>query len=309
MKFDELNAEFVGLRNLLRTFVNENALGEITIQPPVGDDEASFLRLVAWSYAALFEAGRIAIPYLLELPAKSGVSDANAARRLVSDLRTSSFHNLELESNRNSGIYRRTSLWFIENCGANPPSGSVCWGKCFERLCDEVGKVLSRCKSALESALSDADAERIKDDLRRRLERNWPAHKFDAIATDAATRIGQRLDVRKFRDPRISAWREFLDAIPESDDPESQVTRLIERDVLAHFEDMLPFDGRDVMDALGLDPGPEVGEALRRARQLRRSGTTGRDELLKLLSAEYSSSERPGQPQDSSPSNSSTAAT
>ena len=309
MKFDELNAEFVGLRNLLRTFVDENALGEITIQPPVGDDEASFLRLVAWSYAALFEAGRIAIPYLLALPAKSGVSDANAARRLVSDLRTSSFHNLELESNRNSEIYRRMSLWFIENCGANPPSDSVCWRKCFERLCDEVGKVLSRCKSVLESALSDADAERIKDDLRRRLERNWPAHEFDAIAVDAATRIGQRLDVRKFRDSRISAWREFLDAIPESDDPESQVTRLIERDVLAHFEDMLPFDGRDVMDALGLGPGPEVGEALRRARQLRRSGTTGRDELLELLSAECGSSGRPGQSQDAFPSDSLTAAT
>ena len=58
MKFDELNAEFVGLRNLLRTFVDENALGEITIQPPVGDDEASFLRLVAWSYAALFRGGQ-----------------------------------------------------------------------------------------------------------------------------------------------------------------------------------------------------------------------------------------------------------
>lgn len=294
MKFDELNAEYVGLRNTLRAFVGENALGEITVQPPAGDDEASFLRLTAWSYALIFEAGRVAIPYLLKLPASPNLSesDANSARRMISDLRASSFHNLELQSSRNSAMYRRTSLWFMENCGANPPNDAVCWRACFERLCDMVGLIVARCKSALEMALADAESrEEVIDDLRRRLDRNWPAYKFDEIVGDAATRIGQRLDVPKFRQTRLAAWRDFMDAIPEGDDPESHVTRLIERDVLDYFESALPIDGRDVMNVLGLHPGPEVGEALRFARRLHRSGITERAEMLERLAAEYRSGE------------------
>ena len=292
MRFDEVNAEFVGLRNSLQAFVGEGALREITVLPPTGDDEASFLRLTAWSYALIFEAGRIAIPYLLKLPASPSVSgtDADAARQLINDLRTLSFHNLGLQSERGVGLYRRTSLWFLENCGANPPSDSICWRACFERLCDAVGAVIAHCRSALEATLSDAEsgAETI-DDLQRRLDRDWPAHRFDQIVGDAALRIGQRLDARKFRERRLSAWRDFLEAIPEGDDPESQITRLIERDVLDHFESALPIDGRDLMDTLGLAPGPEVGEALRRARQLHRSGITDRAELLERLAAEYRS--------------------
>ena len=296
MKFDELNAEYVGLRNTLRAFVGENALGEITVQPPAGDDEASFLRLTAWSYALIFEAGRVAIPYLLKLPASPSLSqsDADSARRMISDLRASSFHNLELQSNRNSAIYRRTSLWFTETCGANPPNDAAGWRVCFERLCDMAGLIVARCKSALEIALADAESrEDVIDDLQRRLDRNWSAHEFDEIVGDAATRIGQRLDVPKFRQSRLAAWRDFLYAIPEGDDPEGQITRLIERDVLDHFESALPIDGRDVMEVLGLRPGPEVGEALRFARGLHRSGITGRAEMIERLAAAYRSGEMP----------------
>ena len=296
MKFDELNAEFVGLRNTLRAFVGENALGEVTVQPPAGDDEASFLRLTAWSYALIFVAGRVAIPHLMKLPASPSLSqsEADSARRMISDLRASSFHNLELQSSRNSAMYRRTSLWFMENCGSNPPNDAICWRVCFERLCDVVGAVLARCKSALELALADAEGgENVIDDLKRRLDRNWPAHKFDEIVGDAATRIGQRLDVPKFRQSRLAAWRDFLDAIPEGDDPEGQVTRLIERDVLDYFESVLPIDGRDVMAVLGLHTGPEVGEALRFAQRLHRSGITARGEMLERLRADYRSGERP----------------
>ena len=295
MKFDELNAEFVGLRNTLRAFVGENALGEITVQPPAGDDEASFLRLTAWSYALIFEAGRVAIPHLLKLPASPNFSesDANSARRMISDLRASSFHNLELQSGRNSAMYRRTSLWFMENCGANPPNDAICWRICFEHLCDVVGAVLARCRSALEMAFASTEGrEHFIGDLRRRLDRNWPAHEFDKIVSDAATRIGQSLDVPKFRQSRLAAWRDFLDAVPEGDDPEIQITRLIERDVLDYFESVLPIDGRDVMAVLGLHTGPEVGEALRFARRLHRSGITARGEMLERLAAEYRSGER-----------------
>ena len=290
MKFDELNAEFVGLRNMLRTFVGEEAFDEITIQPPAGDDEASFLRLTAWSYVLIFEAGRVTIPYLLKLPSSMDYAKEDAAHHLIRDLRTWSFHNLGFQNERDIEISKKILLWFIDRCKAYPPTDRKDWRVCFEHLCDEVGAILAQCKNALETALSDAEGqEEIIDDLRRRLTRNWPAHRFDEIVSDAAIRMGQRLNVQKFGRLRLSTWRKFLESVPEGDDPEGQVTRLIERDVLVHFESVLPIDGRDAMNVLELDPGPEVGEALKLAGRLYRSGITNREELLECLAEEYGS--------------------
>ena len=58
MTFLELNSAVNDLRKSLTNFVDERALSEITVRPPVGNcDEASFIRLVSWTYALLFEAG------------------------------------------------------------------------------------------------------------------------------------------------------------------------------------------------------------------------------------------------------------
>ena len=290
MKFTELNAEFVSLRGLLRTFTSVDALGEISVQPPASDDEASFLRLIAWSYVLVFEAGRVTIPYLLKLP--SSVShaemDPHSAYDLVHDLRTWSFHNLGYSDEHGVGISRRVTLWFIDTCSANPPRDRRGWRSCFERLCTEVGVVLAYCRGAVELALAESeDGNDIADDLMRRLDRDWPAHRFDEIVSDAATRIGQTLDVPRFRQTRLARWREFLPTIPKGDDPTALIVRLIERDVLDHFESVLPIDGNDVMAALGLESGPKVGEALGEARRFYRLGITDPNELLACLKQEH----------------------
>ena len=59
--------------------------------------------------------------------------------------------------------------------------------------------------------------------------------------------------------------------------------RLIERDLLDLAADVLPIDGRDVMKALKLKPGPAVGDALLRARELYRSGIREPEVLLDHL--------------------------
>lgn len=286
MKFAELNVEFMSLRSSLRTFVSDDALDEISVQPPASDDEASFLRLIAWSYVLVFETGRVTIPYLLKLP--SGIYHKEVHPRsacdLIHDLRTWSFHNLGYSDEHGVGISQRVTRWFIDTCGANPPRDRRGWRSCFERLCAEVGAVLTYCRGAVELVLAvSEDGKSIADDLRRRLDRNWPARRFDMLVGDAATRIGQTLDAPKFRQSRLARWREFLETIPEGDDPEALVARLIERDVLDHFESMLPIDGNDVMSALGLESGPKVGDALSDARRLFRSGITDPDELLACL--------------------------
>ena len=286
MQFVELNAEVANLRRSLRIFVGERALEEITIQAPVNDDEASFLRLVAWSYVLVFEAGRVAIPFLIRLPSglETHQSELQSTYDLVHDLRTWSFHNLSFTSVRELEMSRRTTLWFIDNSGSSPPNTIGGWRNCFKSLCADVCAIVSHCKTVFESVLTETEYKAtVIGDLKRRVDRNWPAYKFDELVTDAVTRIGQTLNVPRFRQSRLAKWKNYLQTIPENDDPDALIIRLIERDVLDHFGSVLPIDGNDIIMALGLDPGPAVGEALRDARRLHSSGITDRTQLLACL--------------------------
>ena len=286
MKFTELHEEFLRLRRSIRIFVGEGALDEISVETPGADDEASFLRLIAWTYVLVFEAGRITIPYLLSLPSEVNRprTDLKATCDLVHDLRTWSFHNLSFGNKRGLNISRRATLWFIGNCGASSPSDRGGWRSCYECLCADVYAVVAHCRSAMEIVVADPEARgRTIDDLKLRLDRNWPAYKFDELVGDAVTRMGQKLDIPKFRQVRLSKWRQYLEAIPEDDDPTVLILRLIERDVLDYFGSVLPIDSNEVMSSLSVGPGPEVAEWMYVARQIYRSGVTDRDQLLARL--------------------------
>ena len=291
MAFSELNAAVVDLRNSLRSFVGDSALEEITVRPPAGDsDEASFLRLVAWSYSLVFEAGRTAIPYLLELPDRSSsvTIDPKAACKLVHSLRTWSFHNIGFSHNRNVALSQHVQRWFVKTCGANPPIENDSWQRCFLALCDEVSAVVTHCQDAVTVVLSAPDdGEAAISDLRQRIHRAWPAYRFDALVHDAALRLGMQIDARKFREPRLSKWRGFLESLPEDVNLEERVICMIERDLLDHNAQVLPINGRDIMRALNLNPGPEVGAALHCARNIFRSGVHDREELLEHLRHDF----------------------
>ena len=285
MSFSELNAAVVRLRRSLHTYVGKSALNDIHVRPPAGeDDEASFMRLVNWTYVLLFEAARTAIPYLIKLQGSTAIplSAIRDARTIVRDLRTWISHNVGFFSEREAAMSRRVSQWFLVLCRTTEPDNANAWRDCFNGLCREVGKIIRHCQSALELIVRENDMDTI-DDLKRRVDRSWSTDRWDALVGDICVRLSLRVDVPKFRNSRLSGWRIFLDTVPEEDDPEQAVIRIIERDLINHTSDILPIDGRDVMSALGLGPGPVIGIALQYARELYRSGIRDRAQLLERL--------------------------
>ena len=287
MTFTSLNAATTALWSSLRSFVGDSAVNEILVRPPAAeDDEASFLRLVAWAYVMTFEAGRVAVPYLLEISRFQYEKRPNPkeARNLIHALRTWSFHNLGFSNERDADMSRRVQLWFIDSCGQNPPADANAWRSCFQALCAEVETIVAHCQHAMTTVLSSSDdGEAATADLRRRIDRAWPAHKFHTHVDDAAVRLGITVDATKFSAPRLAKWQRFLESLPEGDEPVTHMIRLVERDLLDYTADVLPIDGRDVMSVLGLSSGPDVGSALRFARELYQSGIRDREDLLKRL--------------------------
>ena len=283
MSFQQLNAEFADLRTSLAAHVGADALVEVSVRPPASNDEASFLRLVAWSYVCLFEVGRVTIPYLIQLPSGRSASQVGAkqSRELVRDLRTWSFHNVGYSDERGARLSRRVQKWFFDNGGAYPPDGCAGWQNCFETLCEVVTSVVAHCKGAVAVALTGPDdGDRIVADLRNRLDLDWPAWKFDAILNESAIRMGRKIDAPAFRRSRLDQWRKFLATIPSEDDPETEVSKLIERDLLDHFGSMLTISSEDLTRDLDLEPGSQVEHALRFARGLQSDGVVERSEVL-----------------------------
>lgn len=287
MTFALANAAVAELWSSLRSFIGESAVSEITVRPPAREgDEASFLRLVAWSYVMVFEAGRVVVPYLMEMRVYRGepCSDPKKACRNIHALRTWSSHNLGFGSERDVEISQRVRLWFKDACGKYPPGDTGSWERCFQALCSEIEIIATYCQRVVTSELSDPDdGEAARADLRRRIERAWPAQEYHILVEDVAVRLGIPIDTKKFSNSRLAKWRQFLETLPGQDDPKGHMIRLIERDLLDLAADVLPIDGRDVMKALKLKPGPAVGDALLRARELYRSGIRESEVLLDHL--------------------------
>ena len=283
MTFSALNVAVTDLRGSLASFVSPNAMAEVTIRPPVdGGGEISFFRLIAWSYALVFEAGRISIPFLLR--AAGAYEQQRETIQLIRTLRTWSFHNLGFDSERDRQLSRLVHRWFLVACQRSPPVKDAEWNCCFDRLCDLVGEVVMQCQQAVSVVLSSPDdGDAMIEDLRNRIERFWPPHKFDALVGDVADRLGVRIDVVKFRTPRLARWQSFLANIPEDDNPTEAIVRLMEHDLLEYEDGVLPISGRDVMAEFNIPPGAEVGAILRHARELFGAGVREKDELLRRL--------------------------
>jgi hypothetical protein len=293
MSFGSLNAAYTELRDALRANVSVEALGDLNIRPPSGtEDEASFLRLTSWCFSLLFEIGRFSVPFLLDLNVNAAAASASeihkAARQNVQHLRTFMSHNLGFEADHDMAIRRQISDWFIQTCGSAFPTSTDHWSKCFTRLAEDVCAVVRHCNEQLSGVLaSSTDREIIIEDLRRRLRRALKPHEFDQMVEDSAARLGQRINARAFRESRIARWHAYLGALPDNIDPKLELERMIDGQVFDHFRSQLPVRTQDIMDALGLDPGPDVGRAIEIARRLFSEGIVEKADLLAGVQGEF----------------------
>lgn len=293
MPFSSLSAKESELRHALQVYVGPNALKEISLSHPASNnDEASFLRLTSWCYVLLFEVGRVSVPFLLQLPDTRGNANRSLlmVRENVRALRTFCFHNLAF-TEHNRQLSRKARDWHREKCGTDSPKSKREWRNCFESLCSEVSEVLAHCYGVVDYVLaSPIDGHGAIADLKMRLDRNWPAHTFDKLVGDVLVQLGLEngLKINAFRERHLSRWRQYLECLPEGEDLESKMIRVIERDVLSHFDGVLPISGTDIMTELGIPQGPLVKSALLKAREHMLEGTKNKEELLNLLRSDPS---------------------
>ena len=94
----------------------------------------------------------------------------------------------------------------------------------------------------------------------------------------------KHLEIIKFRERHYQKWTKYLQILNGKYDFEAEARSLIEDALLAEGLRHPPVNGKDIMDALNIPPGKEVG----RLRQIAQNLYQGKpelekDELLNML--------------------------
>ncbi len=259
--------------------------------PETMDGEGAFLRLLAWSYATVFETGRLTVGFLLDRTYGAVAFDALARCRSIREgidsLRKLAFHSLDLGTHRAVAAAGNAAAWYVEACGEHEPRSAEHWSSCCQHLISEMMYLLQTALAALATIVADVDSAAIINVLRDRIRREWLPHEFDEIANKAATRLGAAVDGRKLRERRLSAWRNVIALLPDNADVRREITCVIESDIL-EFGGMgrSQLTGAEWMEELGIKEGPDVGRAVGIAKHLASEGVSDRAEVIRIVREE-----------------------
>lgn len=288
MSFEAVLRNQQSINALARSLIGRPAFEDVRVLIPNPErPEPAFIRATSWLYCLYFEAGAVSIFFLRRLGEAYSLVDRVSSDyhvETVRSLRTELHHNLGF-ADSDQAARTTAECWRRKACGTALPRDDVQWLACYERLVGEAAKFLGDLDAVVRRAESDGEsAEEQRIEWTRRLARSWPASAFDELVDDAKYRLGREmLKTVTFRNRHIEKWRRQLELLDDGFDFEFEATRLIERTLLQDDMAILPITGRDIIDALGIKPGPEVGALLREARRFFEANGCGKDAILAHL--------------------------
>jgi len=280
MSFAELLEVHRQLALRLRARVGDAAFQEITVSVPVRDcDEVSFVRLVVWCYALVNESGRVSLRFLRELPPLAGSDLLSEAGHL----RTWATHNLLPERDADRKRLLLAWQWLKTACGTDRPATDTEWRSCFDQLVKSAAGVLDRALAASDALASVEDGPHLREELIRRLNRDWDAHRFDAVVAVVAGRLGfLGVDAAKLRARHLESWRKVV-AVADDAGISSLLERRIEKDLLDLMNDALPASALDYLGVVPAWQPADLGALMLAIRASRGDGLSAVDILTRAL--------------------------
>jgi hypothetical protein len=288
MSFEEILRSHQGINTLARSLIGRPAFDELhVLLPDPTSPEPGFIRATSWLYCLYFEAGRVSLTFLRRLGEAYSLVDREASDlhvEAVRCLRTELHHNLGFAD---SDLTARTAAagWRRNACGTALPQTQDHWRACYKRIVEDAHTFLDGVDTVVRRLESDGDgAQQYIEDWLRRLNRNWAAPAFDELIDNAKYHLAREaLNTVAFRNRHVDKWRRHLELLDAGFDFKFEATRLIESTLLDEDSTVLPITGRDVIESLGVTPGPDVGTLLKEARRHFEVHPCSRDDLFAHL--------------------------
>lgn len=250
--------------------------------------EAGFLRCVSWLYVLYYECGRASLGFLLDRLATYSLDPDELSalhHRRVHSLRTMLQHNLDASAE--SDIVRKAAneSWLFAHCGTANPASEAQWHSCLVGILQESALFFETLENCLHLISVDQFCSQIVADWNFRCSRHHPPHEFDRVIASVAADMGRdHIDPVRIRNGYYEKWSKEFELLRADYDFETEARKRVERVLLE--DRLLPITGRDVMQELGVEPGPRVAVILRRAKTLYEAMPCCGDELIKALRQE-----------------------
>jgi hypothetical protein len=269
----------------------------ITLRAPATDPPIhAFYTMVSWLYVLIIESGPIHFHFLSERAAALGLDASGELPRFCGDVqifRTVLQHNLDLSDANDLAKVFRCEGWMASLLETSLSPGERFWPNQESQWRSLAGALRAKAKrfgeiniSTLKHILEDEFAEDVLREWIFRQTRSFSAHEFDDIAAQAAGDLGlAHIDVVRLRKIHLDEWNRRIRLLSEGTDKKREARQIVEQSLLVEAENYLPINGGDVIETMGVPPGPEVGKALRKARELYQKNPCSREELLKQLSS------------------------
>ena len=288
MSFEEVLRCHQRVNELSRTLLGRPAFGDLHVPiPDPARPEPGFIRATSWLYCLYFEAGRVSLTFLRRLGEAYSLLERDTTDKhveVVRCLRTELHHNLGF-ADSDQAARSAAEGWRRKACGTAMPLDDGQWRKCYDCLVDDAARFLGSIDDVVRRIEADGDQAQLHiDDWLRRLQRSWLAAAFDPLVDESKCRLGRdALSTVVFRQRHVDRWRKQLDLLEDGFDFDYEATRLIEKTLLDEDSVVLPITGRDIIESLGIKPGPRVGELLEKARMRFEIAPGPKEELLAYL--------------------------
>ena len=249
--------------------------------------EAGFLKSISWLYALYQEAGDQNIDFLVEKLQTYSSQDVPFCKehlRTVYCLRTTLQHSLDLTSKRNSDIKDYSDQWFMSVIKKCEPFNSNTWRLSLYKLFKEARKFLDNLQNTLEKIGEDEFCSEIILEWNVKSRRYHSPHEFDPIIFNTAKDLGiDSIDPVKIRNKHYDRWKKQLELLNGDYNFETEARKLIETSLLELFTAKLPITGKDIIEHLGIPPGPIVKQLLGLAQAICQNEKCTKDKLLLKL--------------------------
>lgn len=255
--------------------------------PKLDPSELGFIRVVSWLYVQYYEAGKLRSELLTRTFSVYQLDESGerADHRIrIQKLRTYTQHNLSPSESHSKNIESACEEWFRVSCGTNVPGTEEHWQKLLFAIIEDAKKYLECLRDALRHVEQDESKEQLLQQWTLRINQYHAPYEFDRIISIVTTDLGRdAIDVVKFRKRYYDKWRKEFEVRTDDCDFENEARKLIEHALLSEQQNILPLNGKDIMNIFHIAPGPKLAEVLNLARDLFTIQPCSKNELITKL--------------------------
>lgn len=260
------------LNNICESIQGERIFRSVSLETPrFGSAELDFIRTVSWFYVLYYELGKVSIDYLnkLMLAYEPKLKEIQLHVTTIHQMRTYLQHHLDPSKDQNKQIQRYCQDWFSKNCKTAIPVEEEHWSENLISLLTEAQNYMKALIFCVRSLEKDDSKETIIKDWSSKKNRYHAPYEFDEVISIVVNDMGKdSLDIERLRKKYYQEWSNYFIECRSDYDFNKEARKLIESVLISDTPPLLPITGEDVIREFQIQPGPAVGNILKKAREL-----------------------------------------